>query len=177
MRAYGFVDGHYLRELAKASDPRLWVDPLSVVRVAINQSGTWAGGTYSSKSPETYRVSLYDAVDAVSPEVGLEDYLARVDARPDCEVRLGTVSTGKRRQQKAVDVLLAVDMLVGAHRLIYDLAVLVAGDADFVPVVEEVRREGRMVLVVANRASLSDGLRRSADRAHELNDDLSSWPL
>ena len=74
-------------------------------------------------------------------------------------------------------MLLAVDMLVGAHRLIYDLAVLVAGDADFVPVVEEVRREGRMVLVVANRASLSDGLRRSADRAHELNDDLSSWPL
>ena len=177
MRAYGFVDGHYVQELAKQTDPALWVDPTSLTKVAISQSGPWPGGTFSSKAPEIYRVSLYDAIDPEAPTPGLQEYLAGIDARPDCEVRYGTVSTGKRRQQKGVDVLLAVDMLVGAYRGIYDLAVLVAGDADFVPAVQEVRREGRMVLVVAHPASLSAELRRSADRVHELIDDLSSWPL
>ena len=55
-------------------------------------------------------------------------------------------------------------MIVGAFTEVYDLAVLVAGDADFVPVLDEVRRRGASVVVVAHKASLADDLLRAADR-------------
>jgi uncharacterized LabA/DUF88 family protein len=64
-----------------------------------------------------------------------------------------------------VDTLIAVHMLVGAYSEIYSVAVLVSGDADFVPVVNEVRRRGVMVVVAAMEdGSLSEDLRRAADR-------------
>ncbi len=63
-------------------------------------------------------------------------------------------------------------MLVGAFSGLFDIAVLVAGDGDFTPVVEEVRRRGVMVVVVAVSESLSDDLRRVADRFVEID---SQW--
>ena len=43
------------------------------------------------------------------------------------------------------------------------IAVLIAGDADFVPIVEEVKRRGVMVTVAASASSLADALRRVAE--------------
>lgn len=42
--------------------------------------------------------------------------------------------------EKGVDVSIAVDMLVGAIDNQYDTAIIVSGDGDFVPVVEEIQR-------------------------------------
>ena len=44
---------------------------------------------------------------------------------------------GNRIRQKAVDSLIAVHILVGAFTRTYSIAVLIAGDADFVPIVRE----------------------------------------
>lgn len=41
--------------------------------------------------------------------------------------------------EKGVDVKLAVDMIRGAIQNQYDIAVLVSGDADFIPVIEAIR--------------------------------------
>jgi len=60
--------------------------------------------------------------------------------------------------------LLAVDVLVGAFSSLFDIAVLVAGDTDFVPVVEEAKRRGVMVVIVAAPGTLAEDLRRVADR-------------
>ena len=40
----------------------------------------------------------------------------------------------------------------------------IAGDADFIPVVEEVKHRGVMVALAASANSLADDLRRVADR-------------
>ena len=48
-------------------------------------------------------------------------------------------------RSKRVDITLATDMLTHAHRKNYDIAVLVAGDEDYVPLVEAVKAEGRRV--------------------------------
>jgi uncharacterized LabA/DUF88 family protein len=53
-------------------------------------------------------------------------------------VRQGWLSPGKKRQQKEVDVLLAVDMLTRSFYKNMTKAVLLAGDRDFKPVVEVV---------------------------------------
>ena len=47
--------------------------------------------------------------------------------------------------EKGVDVTIAVDMLSLAYRNTYDTAILVSGDADFVPVVEEIKSLGKHV--------------------------------
>ncbi len=64
--------------------------------------------------------------------------------------------------------MIAVDMLVGAFTNIFSVAILVAGDADYVPVVNEVRRRGVMVVGAGNedckQACVSDELKRAADR-------------
>ena len=48
--------------------------------------------------------------------------------------------------EKETDVNLAVDMVVGAYEERYDLAMLVAGDTDYVRAVREVQARGRKVV-------------------------------
>ncbi len=68
------------------------------------------------------------------------------------------------KRTKGVDITLAIDMLANAIDNNYDAAVLVAGDADYVPLVEEVKRRGKMVVLwFFERSGLSPELRRAAD--------------
>ncbi len=65
------------------------------------------------------------------------------------EVRLGRLSYNKRRPdvaptEKGVDIRLATDMLLHAVAGIYDVAVLVSGDTDFVDAVQAVKGEESM---------------------------------
>lgn len=51
------------------------------------------------------------------------------------------------RSTKRVDITLATDMLIHAHRGHYDTAILVAGDEDYVPLVRAVKNEGCRVVL------------------------------
>ncbi len=69
-------------------------------------------------------------------------------------------------KSKGVDIKLARDVLCHAFRDNYDLAVLVAGDGDYVPLVDEMKRLGRIVCVYffdGPGSGLSEALRLSAD--------------
>jgi uncharacterized LabA/DUF88 family protein len=78
----------------------------------------------------------------------------------------------RQRRTKGVDIALATDMLGGAYRGTYDTAVLVAGDGDYVPLVEEVKRLGRRVVVAfyGRGHGLNDELRLAADGYKDLDD-------
>ena len=88
------------------------------------------------------------------------------------------VSFAEEGKQKEVDVALATEMLAGAFRDAYDVAVLVSGDRDYVPAVERVRAEGRRVEVAFfgqatssdHTGSFSHHLKKVADRVHELDE-------
>jgi uncharacterized LabA/DUF88 family protein len=69
----------------------------------------------------------------------------------------------KSGRSKRVDITLATDMLLHAHRRNYDIAVLVGGDEDYVPLVEAVKAEGRRVALWALESGLSPALRKAAD--------------
>ena len=76
-------------------------------------------------------------------------------------------------KSKGVDITLARDFLGHAHKDTYDAAVLVAGDGDYVPLVEEVKRLGKQVFVLffeKEGLGLSAELRRSADRFFPFDD-------
>ncbi len=71
-----------------------------------------------------------------------------------------------QRQSKGVDIALATDMLAHAFQAHYEVAVLVAGDADYLPLVEQVKRLGRSLHVwffVGPESGLADELRLAAD--------------
>jgi hypothetical protein len=76
-----------------------------------------------------------------------------------------------RGRSKAVDLSLATDVLTLAGEGQYEVAVLFAGDGDYVPVVEAVKRLGRHVVVgffAGPGRGLSDELRIAADDFVEL---------
>ncbi len=60
--------------------------------------------------------------------------------------------------EKAVDVFLAVDMVVMAERDEYDTAYLLSADGDFTPAVNAVRAHGKKVLA----ASAASGAKLAA---------------
>jgi uncharacterized LabA/DUF88 family protein len=78
----------------------------------------------------------------------------------------------KDRGSKGVDIALATDMLGHAHRKHYDLAILVAGDGDYVPLVEAVQREGALVHVWFLQNGLSPSLQMAADGYADITGDL-----
>lgn len=165
------MDGGYLRKVGEAAGPP-WVDPWEVC------VGCFPGvrRNHPSTLGTIDRLHYCDAEDKADDGVavgsaGASDagpsiraYLDAVEEIPHCSVRSGELRMGKRkREQKGVDVLLAVEMLSDAHAQNFGLAFLLAGDADFVPVVDEVRRYGASVVVIARKASLGPLLRNAAD--------------
>ena len=64
--------------------------------------------------------------------------------------------------EKGVDVALVTEMLVGAWDDVYDTAVLVSGDSDYVAAVRELIRHGKKVDVVSFLHSASRELMESA---------------
>jgi uncharacterized LabA/DUF88 family protein len=82
-------------------------------------------------------------------------------------------------RSKGVDVSLTKDMLSHAFMDNYDVAVLVSGDGDFAPVVDEVKRLGKLVYVaffVGKSAGLSPALKVAADEFIEMDGTfLDTW--
>jgi uncharacterized LabA/DUF88 family protein len=73
--------------------------------------------------------------------------------------------------EKGVDILIATDMLTNALRDCYDTAILVSGDGDFAPVLEEIARAGKQIENAVFRSSRSDALVSASDLFIELDKD------
>jgi len=76
----------------------------------------------------------------------------------------------RNRSSKRVDITLATDMLTHAHRKNYDIAVLVTGDEDYVPLVEAVKGEGCRVVLWALSSGLSPALKKAADHYWDIGE-------
>jgi len=178
IRVYVFFDGGHIRDgLHKIGVPWSQVDLSQVAKVALK----WVGSSWRELPMKVSRVYIYDAVpdDADPSQHDVETWLTRNGQQRDAHVRRGHLAGdrrgGQRIRQKAVDVQLAVDALMLASNGVFDMALLVTGDADFVPVAEAVRDKGPLVAVCSFGSSLSDALREVADRVGYLPDDPAAW--
>ncbi|HEX9984379.1 MAG TPA: NYN domain-containing protein [Thermoanaerobaculia bacterium] len=127
------------------------------------------------------KVFYYDSIDDVlrSGETSeqLEARVAEQEARlreinaiQNTHVRFGSV-TGRdrrKRRQKEVDILIAVDMMNHAVRQNMDRAVLLTGDRDFTPLVETLVQFGLTVEVAGDFRYASDVLKAAADHFRPL---------
>jgi len=69
----------------------------------------------------------------------------------------------KNRAGKGVDIKMTVDILTHSYQDNLDIAFLVTGDGDYLPIIEEVQRLGKQVFISALSRGLSPALRTKAD--------------
>ncbi|MBF0376254.1 MAG: NYN domain-containing protein [Desulfamplus sp.] len=76
-----------------------------------------------------------------------------------------------RKKSKQVDITLATDMLTHAYRRNYDIAILVAGDSDYVPLARAVKEEGRRLILwfFEESKGLSKELKQESDYFFDLS--------
>lgn len=165
---FGFVDGAYLRELASFAGRPL-LNPYQVIGVVLQHASHTQYHAHLPAMVNLSRVVYYDALpsEESTDSNKLREYWDAIELLTDTHLGFGWVrgkKGNKPPQQKAVDTLIAVDMLVGAFTGLFSVAVLIAGDADFVPVIHEVKRCGVTTIVAATNKSVSRELKRAADR-------------
>jgi uncharacterized LabA/DUF88 family protein len=101
-------------------------------------------------------------------------FFTSVSAIPYCELRLGRLVyinwPNSPPYEKGVDIQLATDMITHSFKDNYDVAVLVAGDNDFVGALQSVKDNGKNVEVALfGKESSSRQLRMVSDRVVTLN--------
>jgi uncharacterized LabA/DUF88 family protein len=174
-REFAFIDGSYLRADAAKLCGTPFIDIRALITHVISERGVREG--------RIMRTCYYDAEprEASEPiDPDLTQYWRNLEQTDDVELRFGHLRARTRkspRQQKGVDVLLAVDLVVGAFNRIFDAAILVAGDADFVPAAEEVKRRGIIVILAAFGPSVSEELARICDRVYVLDSVIHGFTL
>lgn len=95
----------------------------------------------------------------------------RDEVCPICQQRFPKV------KEKGVDVSIAIDMAVMGLEDLFDVAILVSGDADFIPVVEFLTSRKKIVEVAQFQNAISWHLRRAVDSVFELDDHIEGLIL
>jgi hypothetical protein len=164
---YVFIDGNYVRQALDRAMTEVFGVPGDLAPEAIAPA-------------DAFRVYFYDCIDEVKRDTETEaeyqtrraaqdETISRMRSRSGLHLRPGTLSRGRRRTQKEVDVLLAVDMLTHGFNRNMTHAVLVTGDLDFRPVVEALVRSGVFVQVWYEKRSAAKDLPAAADFGSEIS--------
>lgn len=99
-----------------------------------------------------------------------QEFLDAMRKTPYMEVRLGHT---KLRQgvpvEKGIDIMLATDLLLYGFQGLYDVAILVSGDGDFLYALQTAKNMGKHVEVAYFERNVSKDLQEVADYAHLLN--------
>jgi len=146
-----FVDGENLtiraQELAEQQNIKFPAGKAYSKDVFIWMPATRATDPFMFREPmrtdqPAIRAHYYTQVKGASPLKSVRLRLRALGFQPEVFVK-----PDKTRKAKGVDIALTKDVLSHAFRDNYDTAVLIAGDGDYVPLVEEVKRLGKVVCV------------------------------
>lgn len=162
-----YIDGYnlYFGLDEKGWRRYLWLDVPAFARSLLKPHQSLVGVKYfttrlSFPAGSVQRQSTF--LDALTFRGGLEIVYGNFIYNDDGCKACG--SSWSRREEKQTDVGIAVHMLRDAYEDAYDVALLVSGDSDLVPVVEAIENEhdGKRVVVAFPPKRVSEALRRSA---------------
>lgn len=154
-----YIDGSNLYHSMKSECARADLDFEKFV--------AWLVGKRKLVRTYYYNVPLPVAVDPNTAK-GQQRFFDGLRRIPYFDVRLGRLEPrGNTFVEKGVDVAIAIDMLSMAVRGIYDTAILVSCDGDFVKAVDAVRDAGKHVEVAC--FAKAHHLRQSADKVITLS--------
>jgi len=96
---------------------------------------------------------------------------------PDFNVILCKLRKHKRKNEdsyvfdiKGDDVHLAVDLVSGAYEDLYDTAIIVSGDEDFVPAIKKSQKLGKKIINAYFKSSSSTSLKETCNDSIYMND-------
>ncbi len=119
---------------------------------------------------ELLRIYWYDA--AVTPETLTEEQ-NEIARKRSCKLRLGTLN--RYGNQKGVDTLMVLDMLALARNKAVSSLLVVSGDDDLRPAIEEVQELGVRVHLLGVKPLT--GTQNQAERLQRESDSFSEWGL
>lgn len=79
------------------------------------------------------------------------------------EIGFGHMLKTDKYHEKGVDVLIAVDMLIGAYENFYDKIILISSDTDLIPAIIKVREKGKKIEYIGFSHKPSLGLIANSD--------------
>lgn len=156
-----FVDGGYL----ESNLNKKWGSPLVDYVVLRNDLFSHIPST-GGRTLQLLRIYYYDAVDFTKPTPPEQaDKHKIINNTNFLELRLGRLKLDKegKPRQKGVDTLLALDIVTKAYQNHFDIAILLAGDDDFLDVVKAVKNAGKQVLGFYFDQLISQELKNSFD--------------
>jgi len=116
-----------------------------------------------------YYISTIDATRSADTAISQQRFLDALRHVPYVTIRSRPLTYKNNIPvEKGVDILIAADMLTGALRDCYDTAILVSGDGDFAPVLDEIKRAGKQVENATFSSCRSDALINASDLFIEL---------
>ena len=119
------------------------------------------------------RVYYYNAIVGLKQEPERyrhqQAFFSSVQATPYTELRLGRLVYNNWPStppyEKGIDIMLTTDLLTHSFKRNYDVAILVAGDTDYVGAIQAVKNNGQnMEVALFGKESSSRPLRDVADR-------------
>jgi uncharacterized LabA/DUF88 family protein len=169
-----FIDGFNLYHGLKASSGRthLWLDLEGLSRDLLKPGQTLVSVTYFTAMVRDEPAALMrqdaylQALESACPKV--EVIRGKFQRRT---VQCHTCHSKRiSYEEKETDVSLAVRLVEGAARNDFDTALLISGDADFVPAIQSARRlkPDLRIVVVFPPKRISDALRKATDASFVL---------
>jgi len=125
-------------------------------------------------SRDLFRIYYYNVLqDQIQRPEGYREqheFLDILRKTPYLEVRLGGMKTAQGVSvEKGIDVMLATDLLYFAWHDLYDVAIVVSGDADFAYALQAVKNMGKHIEVAYFESGVSKDLLEVADNRHMLD--------
>lgn len=166
-----FIDGGWLREIcdryAKKKNTLLINPKASFSHLAWAFKRMFNTFGENPFRADLIRIYYYDAiVDEKHPEFESQrKYFDAIEAQYAYTVRLRKLvqSSKSRFKQKGVDVMMSIDALTKAYRDQYDTGMFMAGDGDFVPLIEAIKDAGKKTMCIYYPANTSDDLYKCSD--------------
>jgi uncharacterized LabA/DUF88 family protein len=170
-RAVVFIDNAYLFAVRRDEFQSTPIDYLALSnRISMGyqrlRTYVYDAWPYQGSPPTQHQSNLLG---------GMQSFVRAVERFPSFEIRMGKQRPrGTEYVQKGVDVLVAVDMMRLALKQQIQKAVLIAGDADYVPVVNAIKDEGVSVTLYHSeiKSNYSAELWQACDERHPITREL-----
>lgn len=164
-----FIDGtNLLLTLGKVINAKFRADKppedaihlaMTIVRSLIQR----ISGEADFYSPKLLRIYWFSSFQGDEEyEISLKELFRRQRVEP-------VIFKKNSGREKRVDIAISREMLINAFNQNYDLGILVAGDEDYVDLVQDIKRFGVRIIGSFFRQDLSKTLELAVDNFHELH--------
>jgi len=166
-----FIDGSFLFHCSQGINTR--INYKKLIQLLLNTGDFLVYANYYTALPNDYDM---DEKHKTFLKILKKDVRLRIRSVPLLKAAVSSDGIAQR-YSKGEDILLASEMVRDAALNRYDIAILLSGDADFIPAVNVVQDLGKPVIVASFHGSLSHTLELEASDIIYLDEHLDKIRL